>query len=187
MREEIREIVVATSNEHKLQEIRRILKGFRVEGHEVRVKENGKTFEANAIKKVKALRLEPGQIGIADDSGLMVDCLGGSPGVRSARFADPPTPKNLCGKLLRLMKPCRDRRARFICAIAIAFPKGSIRVVMGDVNGMISDRMRGQSGFGYDPVFVPSGYRQTFAEMPPELKNHLSHRARALKKLAKII
>ncbi|OGB90518.1 non-canonical purine NTP pyrophosphatase, RdgB/HAM1 family [candidate division WOR-1 bacterium RIFCSPHIGHO2_01_FULL_53_15] len=181
------EIIVATTNEHKLREIGQMLKGRRVTGNGIWVKENGKTFEANAIKKVKAIKLKPGQIGVADDSGLMVDCLGGSPGVRSARFADPPTPKNLCGKLLRLMKDCRNRNASFVCAIAIAFPNGGIRVVKGIVHGKIADKMRGHSGFGYDPVFIPTGYRQTFAEMAPAEKNRISHRGRALRKLKEII
>lgn len=182
----IMEIIVATSNRHKLREIEQVL-GLGVEGRGVRVKENGKTFEENAIKKVKAIKLEPGQIGIADDSGLTVDCLGGSPGVRSARFAEPPTPKNLCGKLLRLMQDCRNRKASFVCAIAIAFPSGGIRVVKGVVHGKIADKMRGKRGFGYDPVFIPSGYGQTFAEMSPAFKNRISHRGRALRKLKSII
>jgi XTP/dITP diphosphohydrolase len=180
------EIYLATGNLHKLREVRQIL-GSRVIGYTLPVNENGKTFEANAIKKAKAVMRETGQLAIADDSGLMVDCLGGSPGVRSARFASPPTPQNLCGKLLKLMKGCRNRNARFVCAIAIAYPSGATRVVTGTVNGKIADRMLGRHGFGYDPVFIPAGYRETFAEMKPAMKNRLSHRGRALRKLREVI
>jgi len=180
-------IVVATTNRHKLREIRQILKGARVQGLGTRVKEDGKTFEANAVKKVKALKLKAGQIGIADDSGLMVDCLGGKPGVKSARFATPSTPANLCAKLLRVTKNCPDRGARFVCVIAIAYPSGKIRTVKGVCHGRIIQEMRGTHGFGYDPVFRPCGYKKTFAEMSAVEKNRISHRGRALRKLREIL
>ncbi|MFA4844504.1 MAG: RdgB/HAM1 family non-canonical purine NTP pyrophosphatase [Candidatus Margulisiibacteriota bacterium] len=179
-------IVVATANRHKLREITQILK-LRVTSHESRVTENGKTFEANAIKKVKALKLKPGQIGIADDSGLMVNCLGGKPGVKSARFATPPTPANLCAKLLRVTKNCPDRGAKFVCVIAIAYPSGKIRTVKGVCRGRITREMQGKHGFGYDPVFRPCGYKKTFAEMSAVEKNRISHRGRALRKLREIL
>lgn len=177
-----REILVATSNKHKLREIRHILKS-RVTGHGSRVKENGKTFEENAIKKAKSVAKKFGKIAIADDSGLMVNCLGGKPGVKSARFAYPPTSYNLCQKLLRVMRRRKNRSARFVCVIAIAYPSGKVRTVKGVCCGKISHEMRGKHGFGYDPIFVPNGYRKTFAEMSPAMKNRISHRARALRKL----
>ncbi|MFH1826766.1 MAG: RdgB/HAM1 family non-canonical purine NTP pyrophosphatase [bacterium] len=181
------EIVVATANKHKLREIRRIL-GLGVRSWEFGVKEDGKTFEANAIKKAKAVKLKPNQIAIADDSGLMVDCLGGKPGVRSARFASPPTRENLCGKLLRVMwRRSGKRNAKFVCVIAIAYPSGKVRTVKGICPGKIIHEMRGKGGFGYDPVFVPRGYKKTFAEMKPAMKNRLSHRGRALRKLKAIL
>jgi XTP/dITP diphosphohydrolase len=188
-------IIVATTNKHKLREIKCIL-GGRVKGIGVSVRENGKTFEANAVKKVRALKLKEGEIGLADDSGLMVACLGGKPGVRSARFATPPTAENLCRKLLHVMRnaQCVTRRAcrqagkaKFVCVIAVAWPSGEIRTVKGVVNGRIIKELRGSRGFGYDPVFVPAGYKKTFAEMSPVLKNKISHRGRALKKLKAII
>ena len=183
------EILVATTNQYKLREIRHILKGTRVLGLGTGVKENGKTFEENAIKKVRSIKLLPDQIAIADDSGLMVDCLGGKPGVKSARFAFPPTPHNLCEKLLRVMKrnKCAARGAKFVCAIAIAYPSGKIKTVKGVCRGRIIHEMRGEHGFGYDPVFVPMRYKKTFAEMAPAFKNKISHRARALNKLKLII
>lgn len=178
------EILVATTNKHKLREIRHILKGFRIKGQGSRVVEDGKTFEGNAIKKAKAAAKKYGEIAIADDSGLMVDCLGGKPGVKSARFATPPTPQNLCQKLLRVMRlRCAKRNAKFVCVIAIAYPSGKVRTVKGVCPGRIIHEMRGTRGFGYDPVFVPRGYQKTFAEMPPAMKNRISHRARALRKL----
>jgi len=185
----MKEILVATSNKHKLKEIRHILKGIRVEGKGIRVVENGKTFEENAVKKAKAVTRKYGRIAIADDSGLMVNCLGGKPGVRSARFASPPTAQNLCTKLLRAMRGVRDggRGARFICVIAVVYPNGKVRTVKGICSGRIIHEMRGKHGFGYDPVFVPTGYKKTFAEMKPSMKNRISHRARALRKLKSII
>lgn len=181
------EIIVATSNKHKIKEIQDIL-GIKVLGISGNIKETGRTFEANAIKKVKAIKLKPGQIAIADDSGLMVDCLDGKPGVKSARFADPPTPENLCNKLLLAMKwGSGDRGAKFVCVIAIKYPDGRIRTVKGECLGTILHEMRGRSGFGYDPVFVPKGYNKTFAEMTPALKNRLSHRGKALRNLKQII
>ena len=178
------EILIATSNKHKLREISQIL-GVKVRGEAAGVKEDGKTFEQNAVKKAKYIAEKFKRIAIADDSGLMVDCLGGRPGVRSARFATPPTAENLCNKLLRVMlkkKEC-NRKAMFVCAIAVASPAGKIRVVTGRCRGKIIEEMRGEQGFGYDPVFVPRGYKKTFAEMKPSMKNRLSHRGKALKAL----
>ena len=181
------EILVATTNKHKLREIRHILKGARVLGLGAGVKEDGKTFEQNAIKKARAVARKSGQIAIADDSGLMADCLGGKPGVKSARFASPPTPHNLCTKLLRVMRKCVRRNAKFVCVIAVVYPSGKMRTVKGICRGKIIHEMRGRHGFGYDPVFVPNGYKRTFAEMKPATKNRISHRARALRKLKKIL
>jgi XTP/dITP diphosphohydrolase len=184
----MKKTLVATSNKHKLREIRHILKGARVLGMGTRVKEDGKTFEANAIKKAKAVAKKDGCVAIADDSGLMVDCLGGRPGVKSARFATPPTRDNLCKKLLRVMRwRGANRRAKFVCAIAVVYPSGKVRTVKGICRGRIIREMRGRYGFGYDPVFVPKGYKKSFAEMKPSTKNRISHRAKALKKLYNII
>jgi len=179
-------ILVATTNKNKLREIRHILKS-RVTGRESRVIETGKTFEENAIKKARSIKLKPGEIAIADDSGLMVNCLEGKPGVKSARYAAPPTPENLCRKLLRATAGCKARGARFVCVIAVVFPSGKIRAVKGVCRGRIIREMRGKHGFGYDPIFKPCGYHKTFAEMSPAAKNRISHRARALRKLRDII
>ncbi|OGC24916.1 non-canonical purine NTP pyrophosphatase, RdgB/HAM1 family [candidate division WOR-1 bacterium RIFOXYB2_FULL_42_35] len=183
------QILVATGNKHKLREVKQILK-LRVTGCELRVHENGKTFEANAIKKAKAIKLKPGQIAIADDSGLEVKALNGKPGIKSARFAGPnPTPEKLCTKLLRVMSNVNEvmRIAQFVCVIAIVYPNGEVKTVKGICKGKIIHEMRGERGFGYDPVFVPQGYKKTFAEMSPVMKNRLSHRGRALKKLKELL
>ena len=181
-------ILVATGNKHKLREIRQILKGARVLGLGTRVREDKPTFEGNAVKKAKALRPKVGEIAIADDSGLMVNALGGKPGVRSARFASPATPESLCRKLLRVMrKRGGERSAKFVCVIAIVYPSGKVRTVKGVCFGKIIYEMRGKRGFGYDPVFVPKGYKKTFAEMKPSMKNRISHRGRALKKLKQLL
>ncbi|MBN2057220.1 MAG: RdgB/HAM1 family non-canonical purine NTP pyrophosphatase [Candidatus Saganbacteria bacterium] len=179
------EVLVATGNEHKLREMRHILgSGFKVLGYGKRVKEDGRTFEENAVKKAKSIRPKEGQIAIADDSGLMVSALNGKPGVKSARFASPPTPENLCTKLLRKLGVRNGGRgAKFVCVIAVHYPSGRIKTVKGICCGKIINEMRGNKGFGYDPVFVPRGYRRTFAEMRPAMKNRLSHRGRALRKL----
>jgi XTP/dITP diphosphohydrolase len=153
----------------------------------MKVKETGKTFEENAVKKAKAVSRADGGIAIADDSGLEVKCLNGRPGVRSARFAGPkPTSQKLCKKLLKVMKNCKDRSAQFVCVIAVVYPDGRTKTIRGVCKGKIIDEMRGKNGFGYDPVFVPRGYRKTFAEMKPSMKNKLSHRGKALRKLIKI-
>lgn len=181
------EIIIATSNKHKIEEIGKILK-LRITGCESKAKENRKTFEANAIIKAKAVtKKNAGKLVIADDSGLAVDCLGGKPGIKSARYATPPTPENLCKKLLKAMLHCKNRKAKFVCAIAIVFPNKKIKIVKGIVHGRIAHEMRGDHGFGYDAVFIPRGFRKTFAEMTASQKNRLSHRYRALQKVKAIL
>lgn len=176
-------ILVATTNPHKLKEIKHILKRYKVKGSGIKIKEDGKTFEENAIRKARTVAKRFNCTAIADDSGLMVDCLKGAPGVRSARYASPPTPQNLCQKLLKAMKDCKNRKASFICVIALARPDGKVKIFKGIAQGRITKEMRGVHGFGYDPVFIPIGFKKTFAEMSPIFKNKISHRSRALKKL----
>jgi len=181
-------LLLATSNKHKLREIRHILgKRYEVRGMRVKVKEDKKTFEGNALKKARAVAKRYQALALADDSGLMVNCLNGRPGVRSARYASPPTAKNLCGKLLKEINGKINRSARFICAMAVVHPSGKYRSVKGICPGRIIKEMKGSHGFGYDPVFVPKGYKKTFAQMKPALKNKLSHRARALRKAKKLL
>jgi XTP/dITP diphosphohydrolase len=186
------QLLIATRNRHKLDEIRAI---FRVKGLELasaadfpqapEVVEDGDTFEANAVKKAVALARATGLWTLADDSGLEVDALGGAPGVISARYAgEPVDPAANNRKLLLALSGRSDRRARFRCAIALASPSGTARTVLGDCEGAIALGPRGDGGFGYDPLFVPAGHQETFAEMDAGRKNLISHRGRALEKAA---
>ena len=182
-------IVIATSNAHKVQEFRAMLEPL---GHSVvsagemggmpPVDEDGSTFEENAAKKACQAALAFHCPVMADDSGLEVIALGGEPGVLSARYAGEGgnDGRNLA-KLLGKHQGMEDRRARFVCAIALADAQGRLQgCVRGEVQGHMADAPRGKEGFGYDPAFVPQGYEQTFGELPPQVKNRLSHRARAL-------
>ncbi|HEV3408931.1 MAG TPA: RdgB/HAM1 family non-canonical purine NTP pyrophosphatase, partial [Chthoniobacterales bacterium] len=150
------------------------------------VEETGSTFEENARLKANTLsRLWPGWV-VADDSGLEVAALGGAPGVYSARYAgDNATDRENILTLLRALQATggTDRRARFHCAIALARGGETVAVFHGTVEGSIALSPKGMSGFGYDPVFVPNGYAQTFAELGELVKNKLSHRARAVAQL----
>ena len=181
-------LVVATRNKHKLEEIHAILNGLVVELHSALdfpeipdVVEDGVTFEANAIKKAVTLARATGCWALADDSGLEVDALGGAPGVYSARYAGEPVSYAANNdKLLHELAGSKDRHARFRCVIALSDPAGRAETVEGRCEGHIIEALRGTAGFGYDPLFVPDGHVQTFAEMPAVLKNSISHRGRAL-------
>ncbi len=183
-------LIIATKNKGKVREIKHLLKSLKLKVLSLKdikgigeIKEDGKTFKANAVKKALTIAKKLKTLVMADDSGLQVEALGGKPGIRSARFAGPnPTSRKLCSKLLRLMSGKKNRKARFVCDIAVAKPGGKIKVVEGICRGRIIDRMLGTRGFGYDPVFVPQGYSRTFAQMPLRLKNRISHRGRALAK-----
>ena len=183
-------LVVATKNPGKLREIREIL------GSEVKVSsltdfpgvgdivEDGTTFEANAIKKALTVAFHTGHVSLADDSGLEVDALSGAPGVYSARFAgEKATDEQNNRKLLRLLgeTPHEKRTARFRCVIAVGASDGSVQTAEGRAEGLILCSPRGADGFGYDPLFLVPGIRRTFAELPPEEKNRLSHRGKALR------
>jgi XTP/dITP diphosphohydrolase len=181
-------IVLATRNQHKVDEIRAILRPLGVELLSAcdflgapDVVEDGDTFEANAIKKAVALANATGMAALADDSGLEVDALNGEPGVRSARYSgEGATDARNVAKLLRALVGRSARKARFRCVLALAEPSGRIRTAEGRCEGRIIGEPRGRSGFGYDPVFVPDGHEQTFAEMDSIEKNRISHRGRAL-------
>lgn len=172
-------LTVATKNPGKLREIREIL------GSEARllsladfpdvgdIVEDGRTFEANAIKKALAVASQTGHVSLADDSGLEVDALDGAPGVYSARFAgEKATDEQNNRKLLRLLEdvPDAQRTARFRCVIAVGAPDGSVQTAEGTAEGRILHSPRGTGGFGYDPLFLVSGLRRTFAELPSEEK-----------------
>lgn len=185
-------LIIATGNPHKTDEFAQLLdgSGFKVESAAVcggmpEVDEIGVSFAENAQLKAEALRhvVPEGAWVLADDSGLEVDALGGEPGIYSARYAGPEAIdlKNL-EKLLRALSevPPSERLARFRCALCLIDPNGDVYHYDGTCEGQISEAPSGSSGFGYDPVFVPTGYDQSFAELGEGIKGQLSHRARAV-------
>ena len=189
------ELVVATRNGHKTREIQPILGpefsvrdlGAHPEVSEIR--ESGTSFKENAkLKALAASRQLPALV-IADDSGLEVDALGGAPGIYSARYAGAnATDMDKIDKLLRELARVPDtedgRRARFRCVVVLARNGNLLGTFEGIVEGSIADEARGDSGFGYDPIFIPEGLKQTFGELPTEVKNTISHRAKAIRALA---
>lgn len=190
-------LVVASSNKHKIDEILKVTKKFGIDvisrddaGIPIKfdIEENGTTFEENSYIKAKAIMDICGKPTIADDSGLMVEALGGAPGVYSARFAgEDHNDERNNEKLKELLSgvPYKDRRAKFVSVITLVFPDGRKIVARGECPGHIIEEERGSNGFGYDPLFVPEGYGSTFGMLTPEIKNEISHRALALKHLAK--
>ena len=188
------ELVVATRNRHKTREIQHILgPQFMVrdlaDSEVPEICENGMSFEENAkLKALAASRQLPGLV-IADDSGLEVNDLGGAPGIYSARYAGAnATNSEKIDKLLRELVRVRvtdhGRRARFRCVVALARNGDLLGIFEGKIEGKISDTARGDSGFGYDPIFIPDGFEQTFGELPEEVKNTISHRAKAISGVA---
>jgi len=184
------DLVIASKNRHKVREIKEILAGLPmvVKGvSEVAdlpdVAEDGDTFTANAVKKALCTAKALGCMALADDSGLMVDCLNGEPGVYSARYAGSPADDQANNaKLLAKMAgvPWEQRDAHFHCVIALASPTGEITTYTGVCSGKIGFEPKGTNGFGYDPLFVVPELAQTFAELDPAVKNQISHRAKAL-------
>ena len=187
-----KKIIFATGNEGKLNEIREIMKGFKIismkeAGVDVDVEENGTTFEENAAIKARAIaeRIDEDAIVMADDSGLEVDALGGEPGVYSARYLGEDTSYDIKNAdIIRRLEGVPDdkRTARFVCAICAVFPDGSERTVRGTIEGVIAREPKGENGFGYDPIFYVPELGCTTAELDPVKKNEISHRGRALKK-----
>jgi XTP/dITP diphosphohydrolase len=189
------ELVVATRNRHKTREIEHILGpefvvrdlGAHPEVSEIR--ESGTSFEENAKLKALAASKQLPALVIADDSGLEVDALGGAPGIYSARYAGAnATDANRIDKLLRELERVRatdDRRhAQFRCVIALARNTNLLGTFEGILEGRIANEVRGDYGFGYDPIFIPEGFEKTFGELPTEVKNTISHRAKAIRALA---
>ncbi|ADK16711.1 MULTISPECIES: XTP/dITP diphosphatase [Clostridium] len=191
----MKKLVVASNNCNKIREIKQILSKYPIEilsmkdmNLNVDILEDGKTFSENAYKKASTIYhiLQDKCMVLADDSGLMVKGLNGAPGVYSARFAgEHGNDKKNNEKLLKLlegMKP-QDREAKFVCALVLIVDSKRTFKVEGEVNGIICDEERGNNKFGYDPLFYVPEYHKTFGELPYEIKNSISHRANALKKL----
>lgn len=191
------EIVLATRNRDKIREIKKLLNGIDASLLFLddfpgcpKVVEDGETLEANAKKKALVVSQYTKKLSLAEDTGLEVEALGGVPGIHSARFAgDNVTYEDNNKKLLKLMEKFSlgERRARFRCVAALAKPDGEVVTCEGVCEGIITFEMKGESGFGYDPLFLLPEYGKTFAELGEEMKNKISHRARALGKIKEII
>ena len=193
----MRRLIFATGNEHKMVEMREILGELPVEilsmkdvGIKADIVENGSTFEENALIKAKEVCKLAGEMVLADDSGLEIDYLNGEPGIYSARYMGEDTSyriknQNLIDRLEGV--PEEKRTARFVCAIAAAFPDGRSFVVRGTIEGIIGYEERGTNGFGYDPIFYLPERGVSTAEIPPEEKNSISHRGNALRKMKELL
>ena len=191
-------IIFATGNENKMKEIRMILEdlgmpivSMKEAGINVDVVEDGTTFEENAlIKATEIAKYAENCIVLADDSGLEIDYLNKEPGIYSARYAGVDTSYDIKNQLLldRLDNvPDEKRTARFVCAVAAAFPDGTTEVVRGTIEGIIGHKIAGENGFGYDPIFYLPEYGCTTAELSTEKKNELSHRGNALRAMRAIM
>jgi len=185
-------LAVASHNQGKVREIKALLGPHGIEpvsAGDLKLpepEETGATFIANAELKARAAADASGHPALADDSGLWVDALDGAPGIYSARWAGPT--KDFRIAMARVERELREKRAtdlsaRFVCALSLAMPHGEMKSFEGEVRGHLSFPPRGDHGFGYDPIFIPQGWDQSFAEIDPQVKNGMSHRMRAFEKL----
>lgn len=212
-----RTMIAATGNPEKMVEIRQILASSDIDlitmkdaGIDVEIVENGSTFEENALLKARAVAHSSGKMAIADDSGLVVDAMGGEPGIHSARWMGHDTSYDIKNReIIRLVDeycaregiiqknvhpgcgpdgtPGPLRSARFVCAVAVVWPDGKERTATGVLEGRIGTEQRGTNGFGYDPIFFLPEYGKTSGEIPREEKNRISHRGQAFRKIRDIL
>jgi XTP/dITP diphosphohydrolase len=190
-------LLLATGNQGKLEDLRQLLTGVPFDlinpadiGLNLDVHESGKTYATNARLKARVFAVASGLLTMADDSGLEVDALRGAPGVLSSRYAGPGASDSqrvdyLLSKLVNV--PWEKRTARFRCVMAITLPHGKVKLCSGSCRGIITFAPKGANGFGYDPVFYFPKLRKTMAELPPEMKNRISHRAKAAARARKIL
>ncbi len=189
------DFIIATNNKDKVKEIKTILKGHNVisqseAGINVEAIEDGTTFAENALIKARSIKQFSKCAIIADDSGIMVDYLGGAPGIYSARYAgEGCTPRDCNAKMLRELEgvPFEKRTAQYVCCMALVLPDGSEHTFEGICKGYIIDEERGNNGFGYDPMFYVPQIDMTFGQAPGEVKHKMSHRYFALCKLAEFV
>ena len=193
------QILAATTNKHKIREFQAMLDASADSGRVCiispdtikgfpEIVENGNSFEENARIKAGVAARYADMAAFADDSGLEVKALGGAPGIYSARYAgDGATDARRIEKLLKELEGKTDRRARFVCVIALAYRGDIVETFRGEVTGTIAPEPRGTEGFGYDPIFIPDGYDRTFGELGEEVKSKLSHRARAFALAAEFV
>lgn len=191
-------VVLASKNPHKLVEIGRILEKLDIQlvleselGMDIEVEETGATFEENSLLKAKTVMQATGLPGLADDSGIAVDALDGAPGIYSARYGFDDTLDDW-GRLLLLLKnteqvPDGQRQARFVCVITLVTPEGGVLQARGEAHGELLRQPVGRNGFGYDPIFYYPPLGKSFAELSPEEKNRVSHRAVALNKMYEML
>ena len=193
----MKKLIFATSNEGKMNEIRMILSDLNMEllslkdaGIDVDIEENGTTFEENAVIKARAISDLTGELVLADDSGLEVDYLNGEPGIYSARYLGKDTPYSVKNRhIIDALADAKgdERSARFVCAIAAAFPDGRTITTRGTIEGLIGYEEKGHNGFGYDPIVYVPEYGMTTGEMDPVKKNEISHRGKALRAMRELI
>ncbi|MDD3088278.1 MAG: RdgB/HAM1 family non-canonical purine NTP pyrophosphatase [Candidatus Omnitrophica bacterium] len=191
------ELIVATKNKKKLQEIKIILSGLNLKissladcAGKIRIVENGRTFRENAVKKAVKVAAATGKLSLGEDSGLCVDALKGAPGIYSSRFSGKnksDTQNNI--KLLKLLErvPQNKRKAHYVCAVALADKGGLLGVVEGKCFGRIDLVCKGTNGFGYDPLFLIPKHKKTFGQLSERIKHKMSHRYHALKKSRKLL
>jgi XTP/dITP diphosphohydrolase len=179
---------VGTRNAHKMEELQRILSPvvpglILIPAEGPAPEEDGDTFSANALIKARAAYSDSGMPSIADDSGLVVEALGGKPGIYSARYSDTGADEDNTALVLTQMDGVSSREAHFVCAAALVWSGGEV-VLESQWAGVLADQPWGEGGFGYDPIFIPHGYSETSAQLHPETKDELSHRGQAFRALA---
>ncbi len=193
----MKKIIFATTNPDKVREVNMMLEKSDVEfvtmkeaGLDIDIVEDGTTFEENAVIKARTVMEMTGEIALADDSGLEVDYMDGAPGIYSARFLGKDVSYDVKNQyIIDKLKDAKgkERSARFVCAMAVAFPDGSIETCKGTIEGLITYEQKGWNGFGYDPIVYVPEYGMTTGEMTPELKNSISHRGKALQQMKEIL
>jgi XTP/dITP diphosphohydrolase len=188
------EILLATNNFGKVKEIKDILNSPDVKiltmkdfPNLPKVEEDGKNYQENAFKKASKISKYTGKICLADDSGLEIDYLKGEPGIYSSRWGT--TDEERIKKVLKLLEnvPKNERKAKFVCAAVLLFPNGKIYNVKEECKGSIIFNPKGEYGFGYDPIFLIPEYNKTFAELEDKIKNRISHRGKAMRRMVEII
>lgn len=188
------EILIATNNSGKVKEIIDILSSHKIKiltmkdfSHLPKIEEDGKTYQENAFKKARKISEYTGKICLADDSGLEIDCLKGKPGIYSSRWGN--SDEERINKVLKLLEnvPINKRNAKFICVAILVFPDGKTYIVKEECDGIIGFQPKGKHGFGYDPIFIVPEYEKTFAELGDKIKNQISHRGKAMRRMIDIM
>ncbi len=188
------EILIATNNLGKVKEIKDILNSPEIKILTMKdfpplpkIEEDGKTYQENAVKKARKISEYTGKICLADDSGLEIDYLKGKPGIYSSRWGS--SDEERINKVLKLLEnvPINKRNAKFVCVVVLVFPNGKIYMVKEECKGSITFNPKGEHGFGYDPIFLIPEYDKTFAELGNKIKNQISHRGKAMRRMINII